>query len=58
LATPSRIYLSSSARKKVTAGKELSVAAATVAEVYLRLTWYIFKLNVILQETHPKMGNI
>jgi hypothetical protein len=41
--------LSSSARKKVTAGSELSVADATVAEVNLRLAWYRFMLNVILR---------
>lgn len=41
--------LKSTARKKVTAGSELSAADATVAVVNLRLTWYRFTPTVILK---------
>jgi hypothetical protein len=41
--------LKSTARKKVTAGSELSAADATVAVVNLRLTWYKFTPTVILK---------
>jgi len=41
--------LSSSAKQKVTTGMELPAAAATVADVNLRLTLYRFKVNVILR---------
>jgi hypothetical protein len=40
--------LSSSAKQKVTTGMELPAAAATVADVNLRLTWYRLKLSVFL----------
>jgi len=41
--------LSSSAKQKVTTGMELPAAAATVADVNLRLTLYRLKLSVLLE---------
>jgi hypothetical protein len=46
--------LSSSAKQKVTTGMELPAAAATVADVNLRLTWYRLKLSVFPTKAHKK----
>jgi hypothetical protein len=45
------VYLRSSAKQKVTTGMELPAAAATVADVNLRLTLYRLKLRVFLEKS-------
>jgi hypothetical protein len=58
LATPERLLsftasiLSSKAKQKVTTGKALLAADATVADVSFMFALYRFKLNVFLQVIH------
>jgi hypothetical protein len=65
LATPDQLLsftpstLSSTARKKMIAGKELSAADATVAEVNLRLRLYRFTPSVILMTNNfPQLSQV
>jgi hypothetical protein len=44
-----RLYLDSNAKQKVSTGRELVHADATVADVNFRLTLYRFKFIVILE---------